>query len=169
MARKRFDDMNCGAAQALEQIGDWWTLLIVREAFYGTRTFSEFQRRLGIAKNILTDRLNQLVLRDILRKQPVGSGTKNFEYLLTDKGSDLLTVLVALMQWGDKWVFGAGNEPVRILDRETREAIARVAVAGKSGTALTIEGLRFQPGPGADATTLEKFADAKHRGKTIKT
>lgn len=163
MSRKRFDEMNCGAAQALEQIGDWWTLLLVREVFYGTTTFSGFLERLGIAKNILTERLKRLVELGIIRREQPKPGVERYTYHLTDKGSDLLPVLVALMQWGDKWVFSKLGEPIKILDSVNHRPVRKVLVTAADGRPLGISDLRFRPGPGADSDTLERFAEAKRR------
>lgn len=156
MARKRFDDMNCAAAQALEQIGDWWTLLIVREAFYGTATFSEFQERLGIAKNILTERLGALVHHGIFTREQVRPDVERHAYRLAAKGEALLPVLVALMQWGDAWVF-RGEGPLKILDRERKEPIRKIKVEASNGRPLSIADLRFRPGAGANEQTLSRF------------
>jgi DNA-binding HxlR family transcriptional regulator len=101
MSRKRFDQMNCGIAQALEAFGDWWTLLIVRDAFFGARRFGDFQRSLGIAKNILSARLAHLVEHGIFERVDVGSDGERFEYRLTAKGEALLTVLTVLREWSD--------------------------------------------------------------------
>ena len=83
MSRKRFEAMNCGVAQALEQVGDWWTLLIVRDAFFGLRRFSEFQESLGIAKNILSDRLHKLVEHGVLEKKRLPESGQRYAYTLT--------------------------------------------------------------------------------------
>ena len=163
MYRKRFDEMNCAVAQALEQIGDWWTLLLVREAFYGTTTFSGFLERLGIAKNILTERLKRLVELGIIHREQSKPGVERYTYHLTDKGRDLLPVLVALMQWGDKWVFNDRREPIRILDSVTHRPIGKVSVTAADGRPLGIGDLRFRPGPGANRQTHERFAEAKRR------
>jgi DNA-binding HxlR family transcriptional regulator len=168
MYRKRFDEMNCAAAQALEQIGDWWTLLLVREAFYGTTTFSGFFERLGIAKNVLTERLKRLVELGIFRREQSKPGVERYTYHLTDKGRDLLPILVALMQWGDKWVFSEDGEPIRILDDVHRRPIRKVLVTAADGRPLGISDLRFRPGPGADKQTIERFAEAKRRRLAIK-
>jgi DNA-binding HxlR family transcriptional regulator len=165
MARKRFTEMNCAAAQALEQIGDWWTLLLVREGFYGTTSFSGFQERLGIAKNILTERLNRLVEHGIMRRERPKPEVERYTYHLTDKGHDLLPVLITLVQWGDKWVFGKARVPIRILDAERKRPIRPVAVTAADGRPLGIADLRFRPGPGADRRTREAFARARARAK----
>jgi DNA-binding HxlR family transcriptional regulator len=163
MYRKRFDEMNCAAAQALEQIGDWWTLLLVREAFYGTTTFSGFLERLGIARNVLTERLRRLIDLEIIHREQPKPGIERYTYHLTEKGRDLLPVLVALVQWGDKWVFKEVGEPVRVVDSAQHRPIRKLAVTAADGRPLSIEDLRFRPGPGADKQTLERFAEARRR------
>jgi len=149
--------MNCAAAQALEQIGDWWTLLLVREAFYGVATFSQFEDRLGIAKNILTERLSALVEHGIMVRERTKPDIERFVYRLTPKGEALMPILVALMQWGDEWVVGPDSAPLRIVDARDKAPIARLAVTAEDGRQLDIRELRFRPGPGADAETLERF------------
>jgi DNA-binding HxlR family transcriptional regulator len=156
MSRKRFEKMNCAAAQALEQIGDWWTLLIVREALYGTKTFSGFQAHLGIAKNILTGRLEALVEHGVLTRRQTKPGAGRYEYLPAEKGEALLPVLVALMQWGDMWVFG-GKGPVEIIDSKDRRPVKQMAVEAFDGRGLGIRDLRFRPGSAASEETLARF------------
>src|SRR5687768_15499171 len=101
--RNRFDKMNCSVARSLEVLGDWWTLLVVREAFIGTRRFSDFQERLGISKNVLTQRLVHLVDWGVLERVDVGEHGAHYEYVLTPMGKDLAVVMTALRQWGDRW------------------------------------------------------------------
>lgn len=155
--------MNCAAAQALEQIGDWWTLLLVREAFYGTATFSEFQERLGIARNILTERLNALVDHGIMRREQIRPDVDRYSYRLTPKGEALLPVLVSLMQWGDEWIFD-GEGPLRVLDAKQRKPIRTLVVEASDGRRLGINDLRFKPGYGADEQTLGRFRRAGNGG-----
>jgi len=157
MGRKRFGEMNCGIAQALEAFGDWWTLLIVRDAFLGVRRFADFERSLGIAKNILAARLSHLVEHDILERVDVGSEGQRFEYRLTAKGEALLPVLTALREWSDDWVFGKGNEPLVVRDRESGRRVPRLRVTAADGRALTRRDLRMEPGPGATEATLRLF------------
>jgi DNA-binding HxlR family transcriptional regulator len=149
MGRKRFADMNCGIAQALEAFGDWWTLLVVRDAFFGARRFGDFERSLGIAKNILADRLERLVAHEIFAKVPAEDAAGRFEYRLTEKGEALLPVLTALRDWSDEWVFGKGREPVIVKDRRTNRRIAKLAVTDADGRALSRRDLRTVAGPGA--------------------
>jgi DNA-binding HxlR family transcriptional regulator len=157
MGRKRFDEMNCGIAQALEALGDWWTLLIVRDAFFGARRFSEFERSLGIAKNVLSARLQHLVDHQILERVDVGEQGERFEYRLTDKGEALLTVLTAMREWSDEWVFGRGREPLIVRDRHTGRRLPKLRVTDTEGRVLTRLDLRAEPGPGASEDTIGRF------------
>ena len=157
MGRKRFDQMNCGIAQALEAFGDWWTLLIVRNAFFGMRRFADFETDLGIAKNILSDRLAHLVEHEILEKVDVGQHGSRYEYRLTDKGEALLPVLTALRDWSDEWVFGRGHEPVIIRDRQTGRRVPPLRLRSANGRPLGRRDLKTEAGPGATRETRARF------------
>jgi DNA-binding HxlR family transcriptional regulator len=161
MGRKRFDRMNCGIAQALEAFGDWWSLLIVRDAFFGARRFGDFQKSLGIAKNVLSARLQHLVDHGIFERVDVGSEGERYEYRLTPKGDALLTVLTALREWSDEWVFGRGNEPVVVRDRATGRRVAKLRVTDADGVPLGRRDLRTEPGPGAKPETIRLLARAR--------
>jgi DNA-binding HxlR family transcriptional regulator len=161
MGRKRFADMNCGIAQALEALGDWWTLLIVRDAFFGVRRFGDFEASLGIAKNILSDRLQRLVEHEIFQKVDVGEAGHRFEYRLTEKGEALLPVLTALREWSDEWVFGRGHEPVIVKDRRTNRRLPKLRVTDAEGRALSRRDLVTEPGPGATADTARLLSRSR--------
>ena len=120
MRRTSLNDADCPIARALDTVGDWWSLLIVRDAMFGLRRFGEFQKSLGMAKNILTARLRGLVAAGILETSPNGAH-KNYQ--LTSKGRDLFTVLVALRQWGETHQFPGGACPVELLDRENGQPV----------------------------------------------
>jgi DNA-binding HxlR family transcriptional regulator len=155
--------MNCGIAQALEVLGDWWTLLVVRDAFFGVRRFSDFEANLGIAKNILADRLQRLVDQGIFEKADVGEAGQRFEYRLTGKGEALLPVLTALRDWSDEWVFGPGREPVIVKDRHTNRRIPKLRVTAADGRELSRNDLRVVPGPGASSETRQALAPRPRR------
>ncbi len=106
--------MDCSVARSLEIIGEWWTMLVVREAFNGVRRFDDFQGRLGIARNVLATRLQGLVDHGILERRLYQERPKRFEYRLTEKGRDLYPVLLSLMRWGDKYTTGEAGPPVRL-------------------------------------------------------
>jgi DNA-binding HxlR family transcriptional regulator len=117
----------CSIAAALETVGERWSFLILRGAFNGLQHFEEFQSTLGIARNILSNRLARMVERDILRREPDPSDRRRVAYHLTDKGLDLLPVLLALREWGEKWIAKGPSNPV-LVDRATRRPIAAMAV-----------------------------------------
>jgi DNA-binding HxlR family transcriptional regulator len=110
MRKVSFADMNCSIAETLELVGEWWTLLIVRDVFLGVRRFDDFVERLGISRNVLTDRLDKLVAAEILERRPYDAGRGRYDYLLTERGRALWPVLTALRQWGDEWLLGEGND-----------------------------------------------------------
>ncbi|WP_309045523.1 winged helix-turn-helix transcriptional regulator [Marinobacter sediminicola] len=151
MARKRFDDSNCSVARALNQVGDWWSLLIVLHAMYGTRRFVDFQQELGIAKNILCDRLARLVDNGVLKKVDVGEHGSRFEYRLTEKGRDLFPVVIALRQWGDKWNPAPDETPLDLRDKATGQPIQPVQVQNAEGDPITVRDV-FVSGDGIPAS-----------------
>jgi DNA-binding HxlR family transcriptional regulator len=156
--RSRFDDHNCSIARTLDILGDWWTLLIIREAFLGTRRFADFQAHLQIARNILSQRLAHLVEHGVLERVDVGQHGRRHEYVLSARGRDLYTIVTALRQWGDRWVFGPGNEPLVVLDRKTGRPIPPLRVRGEDGELLRTADLELRPGPGASTATLARAA-----------
>jgi len=137
MGRKRFDEMPCAIAQTLNQVGDWWTLLIVRDAMKGARRFSDFHESTGIAKNILTDRLNKLVENGIMTREEVGVRGQRQEYVLTARGEALFPILIAMQQWGDRWIYENESLPCVIYDKRNGQEISPVAVANQSGDEVT--------------------------------
>ena len=138
MKYKCFADMNCSLAKTLDIVGERWTLLILRDAFFGVKRFVHFERNLGIAKNILCDRLAKLVDNEVLRKVDVGEHGSRFEYRLTEKGRDLFPVVVALRQWGDKWNPAPDGQPLDLRDRESGQPIQAVTVQNAKGEPLSI-------------------------------
>lgn len=153
------DPLNRSVGHVLDIIGEGWSILIVREAFLGTRRFEEFQGRLGIARNILTARLKKLCANEILDRVPVKEGAKRHEYILTTKGKEMMPLLVALTQWGDKWVYGENNKPVIFLDREQGEPIAQVQVFSARGEILKPRDVMIKAGPGATPEARERIEE----------
>lgn len=125
----------CSIASALDLLGDRWTILIVRDAMFGVRHFEEFQQRLGIARNVLSARLARLVAEGILSRRRDPADGRRLQYRLTDKGRDLLPVLLALRQWGERWHFDGAPMPT-LKDRATGRPIAGVKVMSADGRAL---------------------------------
>lgn len=148
MSRKRFDGMPCGVAQALEQLGDWWTLLIVRDALLGATRFQEFESNLGIAKNVLSNRLSKLVDHGVMTKERLDEPGHRYAYRLTRKGRDLWIPITALRLWGDRWVFGEANVPAKFRERSTGREVARLVAVDAEGNALDASDLEPTPGPG---------------------
>jgi DNA-binding HxlR family transcriptional regulator len=138
MSRKRFNGMHCPVAQSLDQIGDWWSLLIVRDAMRGMRRFGEFQASLGIARNILADRLARLVEAKVLERRDVGRHGTHWEYRLAHKGRDLFPVIVALLQWGDRWIYGEGASPAMVRERASGRPLAPLRVTDADGRPLAL-------------------------------
>ncbi|MCP4335713.1 MAG: helix-turn-helix transcriptional regulator [Gammaproteobacteria bacterium] len=156
---EKFDPLRRSVGHILDIIGEGWSILIIREAFLGTRRFEEFQGRLGIARNILTARLKKLCANQILDRVPVKEGARRHEYILTRKGKDMMPLLVALTQWGDKWVFGENNEPVIFLDRDRGQPISPVQVYSARGEVLRPRDITISAGPGATPEARERIEE----------
>lgn len=148
MERKSFADMHCSVAQCLEVVGEWWSMLIVRDAFLGVSRFDDFQERLGISRNILNQRLTRLVGAGVLAKVPYQEHPPRHEYRLTDKGRDLWPVLMAMRQWGDRHAAPDGP-PLLVVHRACGAVCDTVPACSACGAPLGPGDVRVQPGPGA--------------------
>lgn len=129
----------CGVARPLDAIGDWWSLLIVRDAFDGLRRFGEFQKSLGLAKNILSARLRNLVVHGIMETLPASDGSPYQEYVLTAKGRGLFPVLVALRQWGEEFFFEPGEPHVQLVDKSAGLPVRRLELRAGDGRIVAPE------------------------------
>jgi DNA-binding HxlR family transcriptional regulator len=136
MKRTNFSHETCPIARSLETVGDWWSLLIVRDAFLGRRRFGEFQKALGVAKNILTVRLKKLVADGVLDMVPASDGSVYQEYTLTEKGRGLFPVLVALGQWA------CDDDELKLIDRKKGKRV-RLELRGEDGRRLTPDDVQF--------------------------
>ncbi len=136
MRRKSYAGMNCSVARALDVVGDPWTLLVVRDLFWGYHRFEEIQKRLGIARNTLTDRLGVLVEHGIVERVAYQDNPERFEYLLTPKGRALHPVILTLLEWGDEWS-GIEEPPVHLVEKSTGRRITPVLVDADTGTPLS--------------------------------
>ena len=143
-----FEDANCPVALGLERVGEWWTILILRDAFHGMARFDEFQRNLGISTNSLTKRLNGLVEGGLLEKRPYQARPVRYEYVLTARGRDFWPVIVALYSWGFKH-FPPQSPTVYLVDAETGRQIEPVLVDAPTGNPVDDDHATFAPGPGA--------------------
>ncbi len=142
-AKKSLEHLDCAVANTVDLIGDRWTLLIMRDVFFGVRRFDDFQRDLGIARNVLTTRLQALVAHGILRTVPYQDNPPRHEYRLTDKGRDLFDVLMALWRFGDKWEHSS-QERVAI-HTDCGNATHMVPACAHCGGRLTRHNLRVEP------------------------
>lgn len=127
-------DLRCSVARTLDVVGERWTLLVLRDAFQGKRRFEEFATSLPVARNVLSDRLRTLVDADILERRQYEERPPRFEYRLTAKGMDLYPVIVALLQWGDRYLAGEDGPPVEIRHRDCGGSVGVQAVCGDCGT-----------------------------------
>ncbi|WP_115528748.1 MULTISPECIES: winged helix-turn-helix transcriptional regulator [Xanthomonas] len=134
--RKRFVGQHCPVARSVDFIGDRWALLIVRDAFDGVRRFGDFQRSLGAARNILSDRLRKLVDAGILEMQDASDGTAYQQYVLTAQGENLFPVVVALRQWGEDHLFEQGERHSVLIDKRTGKKVPRMTLQAKDGSTL---------------------------------
>lgn len=148
MRRTSFANWPCSIARTIDVLGDPWTPLVLREAFYGIRRFDEFQQELGIARNTLADRLGRLVDEGVLERQLYTSEPKRYEYLLTEKGRDFFAVISAMNRWGDDWLSGEPGPPV-IYHHETCGNDTQVeVVCGCCGERIQAGDITMHMGPG---------------------
>ena len=158
MQRKNFGNMQCPIARSLERVGEWWSILILRDAFYGLTRFDEFQKSLGVAPNMLTRRLNALVEAGLLEKRRYSERPPRDEYLLTPRGRDFSPVLLTLLAWGNKH-FTPEGVSVQIGDAETGEPVQPVVVDRATGRRVTGSGFAVVPGPAADERTRQRLSE----------
>lgn len=144
-----FAHMNCSIAQSLEIIGEWWTLLVIRDAFLGVRRFDDFVERLGISRNVLTNRLDTLVEAGVLERHMYDEGRGRADYILTAKGRALWPVVATLREWGDEWVLGEGNEPVVLKHQTCGEVTHLRHSCDRCGEELDASSVRAVAGPAA--------------------
>jgi DNA-binding HxlR family transcriptional regulator len=162
MQRKSFGNMQCPIARSLERVGEWWSILILRDAFYGLTRFDEFQKSLDIAPNMLTRRLGALVDEGLLEKVQYTDRPPRFEYHLTDRGRDFRPVMLALLAWGNKH-FAPEGKSVVLLDTETGAEADPVLTDGNSGKRITQQAHVIGAGPVANEGVLRRMAEVKER------
>ena len=134
--RTSHEDASCPIARPLDAIGDGWSLLIIRDAFDGVRRFGEFQKSLGLAKNILSARLHSLVAHGLLHTVAASDGSPYQEYVLTTKGRALFPVLAALRQWSEEYFFQPEEARARLVDRDGGQPVAKVEIRSRDGRVL---------------------------------
>jgi DNA-binding HxlR family transcriptional regulator len=145
--RKSFSGMHCSVAQCLEVVGEWWSMLIIRDAFLGVTRFDDFQERLGISRNILNQRLSRLVEEGVLDKAAYSDHPPRYDYRLTAKGRDLWPVLTAMRQWGDRYAAPDGP-PLRVVHKECGKVSQAVMTCSACGEPLAARDVRAVRGPG---------------------
>lgn len=141
MKPRPFSDMECSIARTLDHVGSWWSLLIIRDAMMGARRFKHFERSLGISKNTLTARLAQLIETGILAKVAAPNGSAFDEYALTERGRELAPVMIALAQWGDRWVPHEQGSSTEIVDLRTGQPLQPVWPRGEDGATMSLDEL----------------------------
>jgi DNA-binding HxlR family transcriptional regulator len=153
MLKRDYEGQLCSIARTLEIVGERWTLLVIRDVVLGNHRFDQLLTSLGVASNVLTDRLNRLVAEGILERVPYSERPDRFEYRLTEKGRELGTPLLALMQWGDRYVSG---KPPRIARRRSDGAPVSVRLLAADGSTVPSGDLELAPGPGLRAAATRK-------------
>lgn len=157
MQHKNFGEMTCPVARTLERVGDWWTILILRDAFHGLTRFDEFQKSLDIAPNILSRRLAALVEDGLLRRQRYSDHPPREEYVLTEKGRDFRIVTLAMLAWGNRHYAPEGKSVV-LIDEETGREVEPVLIDPVTGRSVTEYPYRTVAGPAADERTRRRLA-----------
>ena len=147
--RTSFENAECPIARSLDAMGDWWSLLIIRDALLGIRRFGEFQKSLGLARNILTVRLRALVEHGILTTAPASDGSAYQEYVPTPKGRGLFPVLVALRQWSEEFSFAPGECPSLLVDRGKGRPVSKLQLRSRDGRLLGYGDTELKPNPAA--------------------
>ena len=163
MERKSFAEMHCSVAQCLEVVGEWWSMLIVRDAFLGVTRFDQFQERLGISRNILKQRLDNLTDHGVLEKVPYSDHPPRHEYRLTAKGQDLWPIVTTMRQWGDKYAAPDGP-PVQLVHEGCGTVFHAEMTCSNCGERVPAREVRVVPGPG----DLDRLLDirGKHSPKS---
>ena len=160
MKRKSFRNWPCSIARSVDLMGDWWMLLIMREAFFGTTRFAEFQKALSIGRNILTERLNRLVNEGMFDRREYSTHPPRHEYLLTQQGRDFFPVVMAFAKWGDRWLDKGDGPPLVYRHQSCGGATSGILVCTDCGEPLDSLNVGVKPGPGLP----EKMAAAfEHR------
>jgi DNA-binding HxlR family transcriptional regulator len=145
MLKRTYESQNCSIARALELVGERWTLLIIRDTFLGLCRFDQFQKSLGVAPNVLSDRLARLVGEGILERRAYSERPPRFEYRLTEKGRELAVPLISLMQWGDRHL---ADKPPRVARRRDDHSNVRAVLVGRDDQLVSPAEIEVVAGPG---------------------
>jgi DNA-binding HxlR family transcriptional regulator len=164
MQRKSFRNMPCPIARGLERVGEWWSMLIMRDALHGYTRFDQFHKSLGIAPNMLARRLDALVEAGLLRRHRYSERPPRDEYLVTDRGRDFRPVLLALMAWGNRH-FAPEGASVLLLDARTGAPAEPIMVDRVTGRPITQADHIMAAGPAAPARTRQRYAAARRSAR----
>jgi DNA-binding HxlR family transcriptional regulator len=161
MQRKSFARMACPIARSLERVGEWWSILILRDALHGLTRFDQFQNSLGIAPNILARRLDALVDAGLLQRRQYSERPPRYEYVLTARGRDFRPVLVALLAWGNKH-FAPEGPSVQLVNTKTGASVDPVLADPATGRPIQAPDYALVPGPAANERLRRKYASSSH-------
>ena len=156
--------MDCSVAQCLEVVGEWWSMLVIRDAFLGITRFDEFQRRLGISRNILRDRLGKLVEAGVFVRVPYSEHPPRDDYRLTEKGRDLWPILTTMRQWGDRYAAPSGP-PLQVVHTSCQERSEAVLVCGTCGETLGSRDVTVVQGAGRESSGLLPVRDRETKAR----
>jgi DNA-binding HxlR family transcriptional regulator len=159
MQRKSFGNMQCPIARSLERVGEWWSILILRDALHGLTRFDEFQEGLGIAPNMLARRLNALVASGLLERRRYRERPPRDEYLLTERGRDFRPVVLSLLAWGNRHFAPEGTSVV-LVNRQTGAAVDPILTDPATGQPVDEPDYVLMPGPAAGGRVLQKYRAA---------
>jgi DNA-binding HxlR family transcriptional regulator len=149
--RTSFADMTCSIARTLDTAGEWWAPLILRDVHLGITRFDDLRRDLGISRNVLSARLERLVDRGLLERRAYSDRPPRHDYILTDKGSELVDVLLAMVAWGDRWTAGSAGPPLLLRHQACGELTHAVIRCARCGEPLHSKDVTVEPGPGGSA------------------
>lgn len=168
MERKSFKDMECPIALALEYVGEWWSILIIREAFYGAKRFDEFQKGIeGISPNILTSRLKSLVQKGLLKRERYMEHPPRYEYILTECGKDFYPILGLLLAWSNKH-FAKEGSSVNLENIETGQIAIPFLGDKNTGKEITLDAYKISAGPAASSALREKINKLSSLNEMVK-
>jgi DNA-binding HxlR family transcriptional regulator len=159
MPIQAFAEKNCSIARPLSFLGERWTVLVLRDLTIGRRRFDEIQDSLGVASNVLSQRLATLVDEGIAERRRYSEHPERFEYRLTQKGLDLVPVLLALLAWGDRYTAGPGGPPLETVHDDCGHAFHAVPTCSACGEEIDPRHVHNRPGPGADADQLRRWQE----------
>jgi DNA-binding HxlR family transcriptional regulator len=162
MQKKILSDVQCPVVRSLERVGEWWSILILREAFYGSKRFDEFQKRLDIATNMLSRRLTVLVAEGLLERRQYCEKPPRYEYVLTPLGLDFRPIILTLVDWGNKH-FEPEGASAQLTDLATGKPVDLILVDRNTGKPITLEDHAVLPGPAASERLRQRLTRAATR------